>query len=79
MPLDIFLILSCGVCSNRACTLSEKIAYHVISISKPRSGFKTFDQVQSQGGPRDSNRGICLIFRVLNPSANTEIGPEGRF
>jgi hypothetical protein len=40
MPLDIFLILSCGVCSNRACTLSEKIAYHVISISKPQKWFQ---------------------------------------
>jgi len=33
-----------------------------------RSGFKTFNQVQSQGGPMDSNAGIYLIFRVLNPS-----------
>jgi hypothetical protein len=33
-----------------------------------RSGFKTSNQVQSQGGPRDSNAGIYLIFRVLNNS-----------
>jgi hypothetical protein len=33
-----------------------------------RSGFKTFNQVQSQGGARDSTAGIYLIFRVLNPS-----------
>ena len=33
-----------------------------------RSGFKTFNQVQSQGGPRDSNAGIYIIFQVLNPS-----------
>jgi hypothetical protein len=34
-----------------------------------RSGFKTFNQVQDQGGARDSSAGIYLIFRVLNPSA----------
>jgi hypothetical protein len=34
----------------------------------PRSGFKTSNQVQSQGGARDSSAGIYLIFRVLNPS-----------
>ena len=33
-----------------------------------RSGFKTFNQVQSQGGAGDSSAGIYLIFRVLNPS-----------
>jgi len=32
------------------------------------SDFKTFNQVQGQGGPRDSSAGIYLIFRVLNPS-----------
>jgi hypothetical protein len=34
----------------------------------PRSGFKTSNPVQSQGGVRDSSAGIYLIFRVLNPS-----------
>jgi hypothetical protein len=34
-----------------------------------RSGFKTFNQVQGQGGSIDSTAGIYLIFRVLNPSA----------
>jgi hypothetical protein len=32
------------------------------------SGFKNFNQVQNQGGAKDSNAGIYIIFRVLNPS-----------
>jgi hypothetical protein len=44
-----------------------------------RSGFKTFNQVQDQGGMKDLNGEIFLNFKNCIRGFNADIGPWGRF
>ncbi len=44
-----------------------------------RSGFKTFNRVQGQGGREGQTGGILQYFEDLTRAPNAEIGPEGRF